>query len=75
MLVLIRNLTRWRIFSWGRDEPVSVTSLMHVVDIVEALGRWGLVSGTSLDNKFLLFQTNLKLPVFFIRPRCSLRFC
>ena len=75
MLVLIRNLARWWICSRGRDELVSVTSLMDVVDVVKALARWGLGFGTSLEHKFLLFQTNLKSPVFFIRLRCSLRFC
>ena len=42
MIVLIRILARWRICSRGRDELVSVTSLMHVVDVVEALEQWGL---------------------------------
>ena len=75
MPVLNRNSGHWRICSRGGDELVYVTSLMHAVDVVEALARWELGFGTSLVHKFLLFQTNLKLPVFFIRPSCSLRFC
>ena len=42
MLVLNRNSGHWRICSRGGDELVYVTSLMHVVDVVEALERWGL---------------------------------
>ena len=40
MLALIRILALWRICSRGRDELVSVTSLMHVLDVVEILERW-----------------------------------
>ena len=42
MMVLIQILARWRICSRGCDGLVSVTSLMHVADVVEALERWGL---------------------------------
>ena len=56
MLVLIRNLARWRICSRGRDELVPVTSLMHVVDVVEALARWELGFGTSLVHNFFYFK-------------------
>ena len=41
MIVLIRILACWRICSRGRDELVSVTSLMHVLDVVDVLERCG----------------------------------
>ena len=61
MLVLIRNLAHWRICSRGRDELVSVTSLMHVVDVVEALARWGLGFGTSLEHKFFVISNKFEI--------------
>ena len=61
MIVLIRILARWRICSRGRDELVFVTSLMHVLDVVEILERWGLGFSTSLEHKFFVISNKFEI--------------
>ena len=61
MLVLIQNLASWRICSRGRDELLSVTSLMHVLDVVNVLERCGLGFGTSLENKFFVISKKIEI--------------
>ena len=61
MLVLIRILARWQICSRGRDELLSVTSLMHVLDVVEVLERRGLGFSTSLEHKFFVISNKFEI--------------
>ena len=61
MLVLIRILAHWRICSRGRDELVSVTSLMHVLDVVEVLEQLGLGFSTSLEHKFFVISNKFEI--------------
>ena len=84
MIVLIRILARWRICSRGRDELVYVTSLMHVLDVVEVLERWGLGFSTSLEHKFLVISNKFEIardlhppemqPALLLISRFSLKF-
>ena len=79
MLVLIRILARWRICSRGRDELVSFTSLMDVLDVVEVLERWGLGFSTSLEHKFFVIFKQFRnppemQPVLLLISRFSLKF-
>ena len=61
MLALIRILALWQICSRGRVELVSVTSLMHVLDVVNVLERCGLGFGTSLEHKFLVISNKFEI--------------
>ena len=61
MRALIRILALWRICSRGRDELVSVTSLMHVLDVVEVLEQLGLGFITSLEHKFFVISNKFEI--------------